>query len=32
VNSKTYPDLFSEPAYMEFLLELYNHQALEFLD
>ncbi|WP_085902518.1 cupin domain-containing protein [Kiloniella majae] len=32
VNSKTYPDLFSESAYMEFLLELYNHQALEFLD
>ncbi|WP_085906491.1 cupin domain-containing protein [Kiloniella majae] len=32
VNSKTYPGLFSESAYMEFLLELYNHQALEFLD
>ncbi|WP_419903136.1 JmjC domain-containing protein [Kiloniella sp.] len=32
VNSKTYPDLFSEPAYLEFLLELYNHSALEFAD
>ncbi|MCZ4281338.1 cupin domain-containing protein [Kiloniella laminariae] len=30
VNSKSYPDLFEHPAYLEFLLELYNHQALEF--
>jgi len=32
VNSKTYPELFTEPAYLEFLLELYNHQALEFAE
>lgn len=32
VNSKSYPDLFTEPAYLEFLLELYNHQALEFAE
>ncbi|MFD2204734.1 cupin domain-containing protein [Kiloniella antarctica] len=32
VNSKSYPDLFAEPAYLEFLLELYNHQALEFAE
>ena len=30
VTAKSYPELFDHPATLEFLLELYNHQALEF--
>lgn len=31
VNTESHPELFDHPAILEFLLELYNHQALEFV-
>jgi len=32
LNTTISPELFNLPANLDFLLELYNHQALEFIE